>query len=94
MTRSDERAARSISSGHCPDCSHRGFILGPKGGASQNIECGNLNCRARFNVTIFAGACVFAQRIERESEGGSRWGHDAENQHEGERIVQGPLGWP
>jgi hypothetical protein len=94
MTRSDEAAARSISHGRCPDCGYRGFILGPKGGAAQNIECGNVECRARWNVTTFGGACVFAQRIPREDEGGSHWGTSADTRHDGDRIVAGPLGWP
>jgi hypothetical protein len=70
----DEAAeAAAISRGHCPDCDHRGFVLGPKGGAAQNIECGNLQCRARFNVTVYGGRVVFCHRIARESEGGSKW---------------------
>jgi hypothetical protein len=62
-----------INSGHCPDCNYRGFILGPRGGAGINIECGNTNCRARFNVTPYGGKVVMAERIEREIEGGSVW---------------------
>jgi hypothetical protein len=63
----------ALSRGHCPDCNYRGFVLGPKGSLAQNIECGNLSCRARFNVTIFGWQVVFAQRIEKESEGGPGW---------------------
>ena len=63
-----------ITRGNCPDCGYRGFVLGPRGGASINIECGNLACRARFNVTAARNHwIVFAQRIPRESEGGSNW---------------------
>ena len=40
-----------MSMGLCPDCGYRGFLLGPRGGAAQNIECGSLACRSRFNVT-------------------------------------------
>lgn len=69
----NEAVRARLSAGHCPDCNYRGFRLGPRGGAAQNIECGNLKCRARFNVTMISGTAVFAQRIERESEGGSTW---------------------
>jgi hypothetical protein len=66
---------KKIDSGHCPVCDHRGFVLGPRGGASMNIECGNLACRARFNVAQFSTShrIVFAQRIPRQSEGGADW---------------------
>jgi hypothetical protein len=62
-----------MSDGFCPDCGHKGFVLGPRGGASINIECGG--CRARFNVAQGLGShrLVMAHRIERESEGGARW---------------------
>jgi hypothetical protein len=69
----DEAEAAKITIGRCPECDHRGFVLGPKGGAAQNIECGNLQCRARFNVTVYGGRVVFCHRIARESEGGSQW---------------------
>jgi hypothetical protein len=59
----------AITRGNCPVCGYRGFVLGPRGGLAQNIECGNLKCRARFNVTMYAGTCLFSQRID----GGSHW---------------------
>jgi hypothetical protein len=63
-----------ITSGHCPDCGYRGFVLGPRGGVAINIECGNTICRARFNVTAArTHQIVFAQRIPREEDGGSKW---------------------
>lgn len=65
--------AAAITGGNCPDCRYRGFVLGPMGGASQNIECGNVACRARFNVTVYAGQVLLAQRIERQAEGGAPW---------------------
>jgi hypothetical protein len=78
----DPVQARSIADGYCPDCRHRGFVLGPRGGASQNIECGNLACRARFNITPAfmdsSGMFAFCHRIEKESEGGSDWGKPLE----------------
>lgn len=60
----DEQLKR-MSDGYCPDCNHRGFVLGPRGGMSINIECGG--CRARFNVASFTHSHRFAwgQRIER-----------------------------
>jgi hypothetical protein len=70
----DEDAARKISEGLCPDCGYRGFILGPRGGAAMNIECGSLECRSRWNVTQISGEVVFCHRIPREREGGAKWG--------------------
>jgi len=63
----------ALTRGECPTCRSRGFILGPRGGVAQNIECANLECRARFNVTTFGGHCLLAQRIPREREGGNSW---------------------
>ena len=62
-----------LGRGHCPDCGYRGFVLGPRGGVAINIECGNMECRARFNVTPYAGTMLFAERIPRERDGGARW---------------------
>ncbi len=61
----------TINKGHCPDCNHRGFVLGPRGGASINIECGG--CANRFNVALWRGRTVMGQRIPREDQGGSNW---------------------
>lgn len=69
---SDEDKAK-IAMGHCPDCDYRGFVLGPRGGVAINIECGNLKCRARYNVTSYAGTILFAERTDKEDEGGPRW---------------------
>lgn len=66
-------AREKLTAGNCPTCGYRGFVIGPRGGAAQNVECGNVDCRARFNVTHFGGKIVMAQAIERESEGGSIW---------------------
>ena len=56
----------SLTRGHCPDCDYRGFVLGPHGGASFNVECGNVACRSRFNLTLDATSEVTcAQRIKR-----------------------------
>ena len=67
---------RMISTGHCPDCSSRGFVLGPQGGMAINIECADLACRARFNVAFYSGMVLTAQRIERQAEGGVSWPSD------------------
>ena len=71
----DDDVLVTIDGGHCPDCNHRGFVLGPRGGMSINIECGNLDCRARFNVASSSGShhLVFVQRIPKQSEGGHDW---------------------
>lgn len=65
-----------ITAGQCPDCGHRGFVLGPRGGLAINIECGSADCRARFNVASGPGThqIVLGHRIPRQSEGGSDWG--------------------
>lgn len=67
-----------MSAGFCPDCGWRGFVLGPRGGVAQNIECGNVMCRARFNVTqpFTSHRIVMAHRIPKQSEGGARWSID------------------
>lgn len=49
----------------CPDCGSLSFLEGPKGGASQNIECATPGCRSRFNVLVVNGHFLFAQRINR-----------------------------
>lgn len=64
-----------LDAGYCLDCGHRGFVLGPRGGNSTNIECGNLGCRARYNVAQLSMShhIVMAHRIPKQSEGGSDW---------------------
>lgn len=78
MLLTDEQIAR-IDLGHCPDCNYRGFILGPRGGSAINIECGNIECLARFNVSTgpLDHHIVLAQRIHKRADGGSlNWGWD------------------
>jgi hypothetical protein len=67
---------RRIGQGHCPDCGHRGFVIGPQGGININIECGNLACRSRFNAAFYGGSVVTAHRIESRAEGGPAWGSE------------------
>jgi hypothetical protein len=66
---------KCLNTGHCPDCNYHGFVVGPRGGASMNIECGNPECRARFNVTqaSISHHFVMAHRIPKQSEGGTDW---------------------
>jgi hypothetical protein len=69
---SDE-ALHKMTRGNCAECGYRGFVLGPRGGVAQNIECGNKECRARFNVLCVSGEMVMGSTIPRESEGGASW---------------------
>ena len=61
----------------CPNCC--GFLWrpGPRGGASQNIEC--VGCKSRFNIVYLAGASYTVAVVEElpsEAEGGGRWRTD------------------
>jgi hypothetical protein len=71
--KSPDWMTRSITSGHCPDCKYRGFVIGPQAPGKQvssiNIECGNVDCRSRFNAAFYSGDVVFCHRIE----GGVAW---------------------
>jgi hypothetical protein len=75
MTLSETDLVEVLNMGVCPDCLHRGFVLGPRGGGSINIECADLKCRARFNVAqgLHTHKIVMAQRIPREKDGGMPW---------------------
>lgn len=73
MTSLPDTERASLERGHCPDCDKRGFVLGPQGGNSINIECASLACRARFNVALYAGKVMFAQRLPKRAEGGLAW---------------------
>jgi hypothetical protein len=46
----------SLSHGKCPDCGSQGFMLGPQGGVSQNIEC--LGCGQCFNIAPFLDGLI------------------------------------
>lgn len=41
----------------------------------MNIECGNLKCRARFNIAQASTShrIIWAERIPSEAEGGADW---------------------
>jgi hypothetical protein len=75
MPKEEDRLVAMIDAGLCPDCRYRGFVLGPRGGMSINIECGNVRCRARFNVASGFGShhILMAQRLSKQSEGGADW---------------------
>lgn len=62
-----------MTKGHCPECGYRGFVLGPRGGVALNVECGNVECRMRYNVLNVSGQIVMGSTIPRESEGGAAW---------------------
>jgi hypothetical protein len=46
----------------CPDCGGLTWRPGPRGGLSRNIECNS--CHARFNVAIYNGTVVMAEKID------------------------------
>lgn len=66
-----------LTTGHCPACGYRGFVIGPGAFPSDeaqqvlgmpamfqvNIECGSVDCRSRYNVTFRSGAVLFAQDL-------------------------------
>lgn len=62
-----------LNRGNCPTCSRRGFVIGPQGGISINIECANTSCRERYNVAFYGGHVQAAQRIPKRSDGGLEW---------------------
>jgi hypothetical protein len=67
-----------MNRGRCPDCNHRGFVMGPRRGNAINIECGKLDCLARFNVTtgFYNHQILTGHRIAKRSEGGAEsWGY-------------------
>lgn len=63
MAAIDDKRLAYISSGRCPRCHYRGFVIGPQGGAAINIECGNVECRNRYNVTFRSGNAIFAHEL-------------------------------
>ena len=61
--KSPDWMTKTITAGHCPECNYRGFVIGPMGGRSINIECGNPLCRERYCAAFFSGQVVFCERI-------------------------------
>jgi len=82
IAENDEHLRLTINKGLCPDCGYRGFIIGPQGGLNTNIECGNIRCRARFNVATYGSTIFFAERIPKLGEGGVPWMTDAHGESE------------
>lgn len=72
------RELSDLNRGNCPTCSRRGFVIGPQGGISINIECANTSCRDRFNVAFYGGHVQAAQRIPKRLEGGIEWPSEPE----------------
>lgn len=73
MKRATDKERETLNKGSCPKCKKRGFVLGPMGGLSLNIECANLTCRERYNVAIFSGAVQSAEHIEKRADGAPAW---------------------
>jgi hypothetical protein len=59
----DEKTLADLTSGRCPRCHYRGFVIGPQGGSAINIECGNVECRERYNVVFYSGAAIIGHAI-------------------------------
>lgn len=61
-----------IEKNGCPDCGGDKLLIGPSGGLSQNIMCGNQACGSRFNVMgpfgveRISDAKPLAPRLERD----------------------------
>ena len=56
----------ALSKGKCPDCASAEFLMGPRGGAAQNVKCAG--CGSEFNLAPFEdgkwlGEPLFAERI-------------------------------
>lgn len=65
-----------IRAGRCPRCDSRGFVMGPRGGVCQNIECVNDSCAARFNIVGKYKPyrqIVMGWEIDKRAEGGGDW---------------------
>ena len=54
---------RDLQRGLCPDCQAE-LKAGPRGGAAQNFYCSDReHCRLGFNLTLWQGQLLIAQRI-------------------------------
>lgn len=45
----------------CPDCGSDDLLAGPRGGAAQNVACGN--CYSEFNFMVYGGAFSLIDRM-------------------------------
>lgn len=63
----------TISKGNCPACDNRGFVIGPQGGRSINIECADPACRSRYFVVFMSGAAMMGHILQKRSEGALKW---------------------
>jgi len=53
-----------MSEGECPYCAHKGFQLGPRGGAAQSIRC--MGCDRKYNVVTMGWRVVMGSTIPPE----------------------------
>jgi ribosomal protein S27AE len=56
-----EKDQRALDKRQCPDCGSSVLIGGPRGGAAQNIACGE--CFSEFNVVNFDGKLGLIDRM-------------------------------
>lgn len=70
----DPTITPALADDRCPDCGGYDWRPGPRGGLSRNIEC--RGCRSRFNIARHGDTLIFAERIDREDQGGSHWRED------------------
>ena len=59
----DNALVTALNAGECPDCDNpvTEFLVGPKGGINRNVCCPS--CWAAFNIGIYRGGVVSAERI-------------------------------
>lgn len=48
----------------CPDCGGSDFLVGPRGGLSQNMSCAG--CGSEYNVARYEGRIITVDRIRRD----------------------------
>jgi hypothetical protein len=60
-----ERLAYWLEQNKCPDCKGIGFWEGPRGGININVFCQNPECRSGFNIAVFGGEILMAERIHK-----------------------------
>ena len=47
----------------CPDCELGKLLEGPHGGMAINCFCDNRDCGSKFNLAVFKGKLILAERI-------------------------------